>query len=105
MKRHLSEAKSVNYLGNAGLSYMWLRVWANPNARWVFMSSRVFDASEAETFGIITKAVALEKLDAAIEAEVTPYLNCAPSIRSRRSQGIGPEAWPHNRRRHCDSIH
>lgn len=48
-------------------------------ARRVFMSSRVFDASEAETYGIIAKAVSLETLDAAIEAEVTPYLNCAPN--------------------------
>lgn len=48
-------------------------------ARRVFMSSRVFDASEAETYGIIAKAVSPETLDAAIEAEVTPYLNCAPN--------------------------
>ncbi|MCO4848714.1 MAG: crotonase/enoyl-CoA hydratase family protein [Yoonia sp.] len=48
-------------------------------ARRVFMSSRVFDASEAEIFGIIAKAVTPETLDAAIEAEVTPYLNCAPN--------------------------
>ena len=46
-------------------------------ARRVFMSSRVFDASEAETYGIIAKAVSPETLDVAIEAEVTPYLNCA----------------------------
>jgi methylglutaconyl-CoA hydratase len=48
-------------------------------ARRVFMSSRIFDASEAETFGIIAKAVTIETLDAAVEAEITPYLNCAPS--------------------------
>ena len=48
-------------------------------ARRVFMSSRVFDASEAETYGIIAKAVSPETLDVAIEAEVTPYLNCAPN--------------------------
>lgn len=48
-------------------------------ARRVFMSSRVFDASEAETYGIIAKAVSPETLDAAIEAEVAPYLNCAPN--------------------------
>ena len=48
-------------------------------ARRVFMSSRVFDASKAETYGIIAKAVSPETLDVAIEAEVTPYLNCAPN--------------------------
>ena len=48
-------------------------------ARRVFMSSRVFDASEAEAYGIIAKAVSPETLNAAIEAEVTPYLNCAPN--------------------------
>lgn len=48
-------------------------------ARRVFMSSRVFDAREAETYGIIAKAVSPETLDAAIEAEITPYLNCAPN--------------------------
>ena len=48
-------------------------------ARRVFMSSRVFDVSEAETYGIIAKAVSPETLDVAIEAEVTPYLNCAPN--------------------------
>ncbi len=48
-------------------------------ARRVFMSSRVFDATEAETYGIIAKAVSPETLDAAIEAEVAPYLNCAPN--------------------------
>ena len=48
-------------------------------ARRVFMSSRIFDASEAEAYGIIAKAVSPETLDLAIEVEVTPYLNCAPN--------------------------
>ena len=47
-------------------------------ARRVFMSSRVFGAEEAVTLGVIAKAVAPEALDAAIEAEVVPYLSCAP---------------------------
>lgn len=47
-------------------------------ARRVFMSSRVFDADEAVTLGVIAKAVEAEALDAAIEAEVVPYLSCAP---------------------------
>ncbi|MDU8945863.1 crotonase/enoyl-CoA hydratase family protein [Ovoidimarina sediminis] len=47
-------------------------------ARRVFMSSRLFDAEEAVTLGVIAKAVAGGDLDAAVEAEVAPYLACAP---------------------------
>ena len=47
-------------------------------ARRVFMSSRLFDAEEAVTLGVIAKAVAADALDAAVEAEVAPYLSCAP---------------------------
>lgn len=48
-------------------------------ARRVFMSSRVFDASEAQRLGVIAEVVMPEMLDASIEAEVLPYLKCAPS--------------------------
>ena len=47
-------------------------------ARRVFMSSRVFDAPEAQDLGIIAKHVPADDLDAAIEAEVAPYLSVAP---------------------------
>ena len=47
-------------------------------ARRVFMSARIFDSAEAVTLGLLAKAVAPEDLDAAVEAEVAPYLNCAP---------------------------
>lgn len=47
-------------------------------ARRVFMSARLFDASEAVTLGLLAKSVPAEGLDAAVEAEVAPYLNCAP---------------------------
>ncbi len=47
-------------------------------ARRVFMSARLFDAEEAVLLGLLARAVAAEELDAAIEAEVTPYLACAP---------------------------
>ena len=47
-------------------------------ARRVFMSSRVFDAEEAVTLGLLARAVAADDLDAAIEAEIAPYLECAP---------------------------
>ncbi len=47
-------------------------------ARRVFMSARLFDAEEAVLLGLLARAVAAEELDAAIEAEVAPYLACAP---------------------------
>ena len=45
-------------------------------ARRVFMSSRVFGAQEAQALGLIAKIG--EDLDALVEAEVVPYLSCAP---------------------------
>ncbi len=47
-------------------------------ARRVFMSSRLFDAEEAVRLGLLARAVAPDELDAAVEAEVIPYLSCAP---------------------------
>ena len=47
-------------------------------ARRVFMSARIFGAEEAVTLGLLAKAVGVGDLDAAVEAEVAPYLACAP---------------------------
>ncbi|KIN61419.1 Enoyl-CoA hydratase [Sulfitobacter noctilucae] len=47
-------------------------------ARRVFMSGRLFDASEAVDLGLLAHAVSAEDLDAAVEREVVPYLSCAP---------------------------
>ena len=47
-------------------------------ARRIFMSSRVFDASEAKTLGIVADAVPGSNLDDRIEAEILPYLSVAP---------------------------
>ncbi|MDE0589250.1 crotonase/enoyl-CoA hydratase family protein [Halocynthiibacter sp. C4] len=47
-------------------------------ARRVFMNSRIFQAEEAVELGILARAVAPDALDAAVEAEVAPYLSCAP---------------------------
>ncbi|GAB4383586.1 crotonase/enoyl-CoA hydratase family protein [Albidovulum sp.] len=47
-------------------------------ARRVFMSARLFGAPEAVTLGLLARQVPAEELDAAIEAEVAPYLACAP---------------------------
>jgi methylglutaconyl-CoA hydratase len=47
-------------------------------ARRVFMSARLFDAEEAVDLGVLARVVAPDALDAAVEAEVAPYLACAP---------------------------
>ncbi len=47
-------------------------------ARRVFMSGRLFDAPEAVTLGLLARAVPETDFDAAVEAEVVPYLSCAP---------------------------
>ncbi len=47
-------------------------------ARRVFMSGRLFGAAEAVELGILSQAVAAGDLGAAVEAEVRPYLSCAP---------------------------
>ncbi len=52
-------------------------------ARRVFMSARVFGAAEAVDLGLLAKAVPAGELEAAVEAEVVPYLNCAPGAVAR----------------------
>ena len=47
-------------------------------ARLVFMSGRRFGAAEARELGLLARAVTEDELDAAVAAEVTPYLACAP---------------------------
>lgn len=47
-------------------------------AREVFASARLFGAEEAVRLGLATRAVAPEGLDAAVEAEIAPYLSAAP---------------------------
>ena len=55
--------------------YVIARMGEGP-ARRVFMSSRIFDAQEAQTLGLIARIS--DDLDQAVEAEITPYLACAP---------------------------
>ncbi len=52
-------------------------------ARRVFMSARVFSARDAVSLDLLARSVAMEDLDAAIEAEVAPYLACAPGAVAR----------------------
>ncbi|QXT39194.1 crotonase/enoyl-CoA hydratase family protein [Gymnodinialimonas ceratoperidinii] len=47
-------------------------------ARRVFFSGRRFSAAEAVDLGLLARVVPAEELDAAIEAEVKPYLSAAP---------------------------
>lgn len=44
----------------------------------VFMSARVFDADEAVRLNLLSRTIAAGELDTAIDAEVAPYLSCAP---------------------------
>lgn len=52
-------------------------------ARRVFMSGRRFDAAEALGLNLLARAVPLDQLDQAIEAEIEPYLHCAPQAVAR----------------------
>lgn len=48
------------------------------NARRVFASARIFAADEAVQLNLLARVVWPDDLDRAVEAEVTPYLACAP---------------------------
>ncbi|MBL4627750.1 MAG: crotonase/enoyl-CoA hydratase family protein [Roseicyclus sp.] len=48
------------------------------NARRVFFSGRRFGAEEAVALGLLARAVPEADLDAAVEAEIAPYLAAAP---------------------------
>ncbi len=63
-------------------------------ARRVFMSGRRFDAAEAVQLGLLARAVPERDLDAAIEAEVAPYLDCAPGAVGQAKalvRALGPQ--------------
>lgn len=47
-------------------------------ARRHMLASRLFDAGEAVRIGLLSQAVPAAALDSAIEAEVAPFLGCAP---------------------------
>ena len=72
-------------------------------ARRVFMSGRVFDADEAVRLGLLAQSVPADALDAAVEAEVAPYLSCAPgavaaakALARQLGQGITREQVAHS---------
>lgn len=47
-------------------------------ARRVFFSGRIFPAKEALALGLLSRTAPTAELDAAVEAEVAPYLDAAP---------------------------
>lgn len=62
-------------------------------ARRVFMSARLFDATEARDLGLVARIGALDELDALVEAEVAPYLCVAPGAVGRAkalARALGP---------------
>jgi methylglutaconyl-CoA hydratase len=62
-------------------------------ARRVFFSARLFGAEEAVRLGLLARAVPEGDLDAAVEAEVAPYLSCAPGAvaeAKRLVRALGP---------------
>ena len=63
-------------------------------ARRVFMSARLFGAAEAVDLGILARTVPAADLDDAIEAEVVPYLSCAPgavAASKALARALGPK--------------
>lgn len=62
-------------------------------ARRVFMSGRLFGAAEAVDLGLLARAVPAADLGAAVEAEVAPYLACAPgavAAAKKLTRDLGP---------------
>lgn len=66
-------------------------------ARRVFMSARLFGAHEAVRLNLLAGTAEADVLDAAIEAEVAPYLACAPgavAAAKRLARRLGPPIGP-----------
>lgn len=64
-----------------------------PAARRVFFSARLFDAAEAVDLNLVSRRVAVADLDAAVEAEVAPFLQAAPgAVAAAKAQcrALGP---------------
>lgn len=62
-------------------------------ARRVFFSGRLFDAAEAVTLNLAARVVTPDALDAAVEAEIAPFLQAAPgAVAAAKAQcrALGP---------------
>ncbi|WP_299350051.1 crotonase/enoyl-CoA hydratase family protein [uncultured Shimia sp.] len=67
-------------------------------ARRVFMSARLFKAAEAVDLDILARVVPADDLDAAVEAEIQPYLSCAPGAITESkalARALGPRIDEH----------
>ncbi|MDP0928590.1 crotonase/enoyl-CoA hydratase family protein [Paracoccus onubensis] len=63
-------------------------------ARRVFFSGRIFDAEEAMSLNLIARHVAPDDLDAAVEAEIAPFLLGAPgaiAVAKAQCRFLGPK--------------
>lgn len=72
--------------------YVIARMGEGP-ARRVFMSGRIFDGGEAARLGIVGASVPAADLDAAVEAEVAPYLEVSTEAAGRAkalARSLGP---------------
>lgn len=49
------------------------------NARRLMLNSKPFSGREAETYGLLTKAVTADEIDSAVDAEIDLALRCAPN--------------------------
>ena len=64
-----------------------------PAARRVFFSARLFDAAEAVDLNLVSRRVAAAELNAAVEAELAPFLQAAPgAVAAAKAQcrALGP---------------
>ncbi|MDJ1016077.1 MAG: crotonase/enoyl-CoA hydratase family protein [Paracoccaceae bacterium] len=67
-------------------------------ARRVFFSARLFSVEEAERMALVARIAEPEDLDAAVEAEVAPYLETAPGAVAEAkalTRLMGPKIDPH----------
>ena len=66
-------------------------------ARRVFMSARLFGAEEARELNLLARVVEADSLDAAVDAEVLPYLAAAPkavAASKALARSLGPAITP-----------
>lgn len=72
--------------------YVIARMGEGP-ARSVFFSGRLFDAEEARHLRLVNRIASADDLDAAVEAEIAPYLATAPAAvaaAKRLARSLGP---------------
>lgn len=72
----LTEVKLGLIPANIG-PYVVARLGARASAQ-VFMNGKVFNGAQAVDLGLLNGSVMADDLDAAVQAEVSPYLACAP---------------------------